>query len=277
MVSGDLSPSSTSKFCERLLGELPLHALFGLDLGDALFRQVGRDAHLAAILIDLLLDDGFDLAEVGRQVHVEGFRELGDLRFGGAHLQLGVVFLDLLAQLDQLFVRVLDLLQVVAVGRLVHLELLLVGGQLLFGLLQLERELRRRGAIAGLQVGLGLGLELLHVRPVGRTWRVTRSTSPRYCSRPAAAFLELLDRAVVLVSHLRDRIGLPEQIRDLVDLRHERRPELVKNHGVSFDDGSTRLLLDGFPFAGVGRLGEDLALVNAVERRCEARRRCPRR
>ena len=49
-----------------------------------------------------------------------------------------------------------------------HLELLLVGGELLLGLLQLERELRRRRPIAGLQVGLGFGLELLHVRPVRR-------------------------------------------------------------------------------------------------------------
>ena len=47
---------------------------------------------------------------------------------------------------------------------------------------------------------------------------------------PAAAFLELLDRLVVLVAHLGDRIGLPEQVGDLVDLRHERGPELVKNH-----------------------------------------------
>ena len=66
-----------------------------------------------------------------------------------------------------LLVGVLDLLQVVAVRRLVHLELLLVGRELGLRLLQLQRELRRRRAIAGLQVRLRLGLELLHVRPVG--------------------------------------------------------------------------------------------------------------
>ena len=57
---------------------------------------------------------------------------------------------------------------------------------------------------------------------------------------PAAAFLELLDRLVVLVAHLRDRVGFPEEVGDLVDLRHERRPELVKNHGVSFDHALRR-------------------------------------
>jgi hypothetical protein len=46
----------------------------------------------------------------------------------------------------------------------------------------------------------------------------------------ATPFLELLDRAVVLVSHLGDRIGFPEQVRDLVDLRDEGGPDLVKNH-----------------------------------------------
>ena len=58
---------------------------------------------------------------------------------------------------------------------------------------------------------------------------------PAILLQPGAPFLELLDGAVVLVPHLRDRIGLPEEVGDLVDLRHERGPELVKNHGVSFD------------------------------------------
>src|SRR5262249_1262834 len=52
------------------------------------------------------------------------------------------------------------------------------------------------------------------------------------------SLLELLHRAVVLVAHLRDRIGFPEQVGDLVDLRHEGRPELVENHGVSFEVGT---------------------------------------
>ena len=137
---------------------------------------------------------------------------------------------NLLAQLDQLFVGVLNLLQVVAVGRFVQLELLLVGGELLFGLLQLERELRGGGAIAGLEIRLGLGLELLDVGAVGLRLARDALDQPAVLLQPAAAFLELLDRAIVLVAHLRHRIGLPEQIGDLVDLRDEGRPELVKNH-----------------------------------------------
>ena len=207
---------------ERLFGEHALHPFFGLDLGDALFRQIRGDAHLAAVLIDLLLDDRFDLTEVRRQVDVEGLRELGDLRFGGAHLQLGVVLLDLLAHFDQLAVGMLNLLETVAVRGLVHLQLLLVGGELFLGFLQLERELRGGRPIAGLQIGLGLGLELLHVRSVGRHLAGHTLDEAAILLEPAAAFLELLDRLVVLVAHLRDRVGLPEDVGNLVDLSHER-------------------------------------------------------
>src|SRR5206468_12767493 len=51
--------------------------------------------------------------------------------------------------------------------------------------------------------------------------------------KPGAPFLQLLDGLVVFVAHLRNRIGLPEQIRNLVDLRDERRPEFVENHNNS--------------------------------------------
>ena len=202
--------------------------------------EVGGDAHLAAVLIDLLLDDAFDLAEVGRQVDVERFGELGDLRFGGAHLQLGVVLRDLLAQLDQLLVGVLDLLQAVAVGRLVHAGAAprwSASSPLAF--CSSSANFAAVVAIAGLQVGLGLRLELLHVRLVRRHLPRHALDQAAVLLEPAAPFLELLDRPVVLVAHLRDRIGLPEQVGDLVDLRHERRPELVKNHRGSFDATST--------------------------------------
>jgi hypothetical protein len=59
----------------------------------------------------------------------------------------------------------------------VHVQLLLVGGELGLRLLQLERELCRGGAIAGLEVGLGLGLELLEVRRVGGDLRPSFSCS----------------------------------------------------------------------------------------------------
>src|SRR5262249_3069208 len=73
------------------------------------------------------------------------------------------------------------------------------------------------------------------------------------------------DGAIVLVAQLRDRIGFPEQIRNLVQLREEGRPELVDDHGSSFWIRTTWLLLDRFPFAP-GRLGKNLALVHPVER-----------
>jgi hypothetical protein len=125
---------------------------------------------------------------------------------------------------------VLDLLEVVAVRRLVHGQLLLVASQLLFGLLELEGEFGCRGAIARLQVRLGLGLEFLYVRPVGRHLTGDALHQPAVLLEASSALLELLDRVVVFIAHLRDRIGLPEQIRDLVDLRDEGGPELVKNH-----------------------------------------------
>ncbi len=103
-----------------------------------------------------------------------------------------------------------------------------------FGLLQLERELCRGGAIAGLEVGLRLRFELLHVRLVGGDLPGDPLDEPAVLLEAGAPFLELLDGAVVLVSHLGHRIGLPEDVRDLVDLRHERGPELVENHGGSF-------------------------------------------
>src|SRR5262245_28389455 len=36
---------------QRLLGELALHALLGLDLRDTPLRQIGGDTHLAAVLV----------------------------------------------------------------------------------------------------------------------------------------------------------------------------------------------------------------------------------
>ena len=49
-----------------------------------------------------------------------------------------------------------------------------------------------------------------------------------------SSLFQLLDRPVVLVPQLGDRVGFPEDVRDLVDLRHEGCPELVKDHGGSF-------------------------------------------
>ena len=118
-------PSSTSSSLSASSASSPLHPLLGLDLGDALAATGRRRRAPCRGSVDLLLDDVLELTEVGRHVHVEALRELGDLGLGLAHLQLGVVLGDLLADLDQLLVRVLDLLEVVPVGRLVQRELLL--------------------------------------------------------------------------------------------------------------------------------------------------------
>ena len=105
-----------------------------------------------------------------------------------------------------------------------------MAGQLLFRFLQLERELGGGRAIAGFQIGLGLGLELLHVRAVRGDLTRDALDEPAILLQPGAPFLELLDGAVVLVPHLRHGIGLPEDVRDLVDLRDEGGPELVEDH-----------------------------------------------
>jgi len=91
-----------------------------------------------------------------------------------------------------------------------------------------------RGAVARPEVGLRLGLELLEVRPVGGNLPGDALDQAPVLFEPPAPFLQLLNGAVVLVAHLRDGVRLPEEVRHLVDLRHERRPELVENHGDSF-------------------------------------------
>ena len=120
-----------------------------------------------------------------------------------------------------------------------HLQLLIVGCQLRLGLLQFERELCRSRAVARFQVRLGFRLELLHVRAVRRDLASDALDEAAVLLQPGAPFLQLLDGAIVLVPHLRDRVRLPEQIRDLVDLSDEGRPELVKNH-VSPDSSMIR-------------------------------------
>ena len=48
-------------------------------------------------------------------------------------------------------------------------------------------------AVAGLQIRLGLGFELLHVRPVGRDLPGDALDQAAVLLEPDAAFLELLD------------------------------------------------------------------------------------
>ena len=207
-----------------------LHRLLALDVDEPLAGQVGGDADLGPVQADLVLDHLLDLAEVGGHVEVEVLGQLGHLGLGPAHLQLGVVLGDLLADLGQLAAGVLDLGEVVVVGLLVHLELGLVLGQVLLGLLQLQGELGRRLAVAGLQVGLDLGLQVGDVRLVGGHLPADALDQGPVLLQPLAALLELLDGQVVLVLHLGDRVGRPEEVGQLVDLGRERAPELAEDH-----------------------------------------------
>ena len=139
-------------------------------------------------------------------------------------------YLGILSRIcGQLAAGVLDLGEVVVVGLLVHLELALVLRQVLLGLLQLQGELGRRLAVAGLQVGLDLGLQAGDVRLVGGHLPADALDQGPVLLQPLAALLELLDRQVVLVLHLGDRVGGPEEVGELVDLRGQA-PELAEDH-----------------------------------------------
>ena len=111
-----------------------------------------------------------------------------------------------------------------------HLELGLVLGQLGLGLLQLQGELGRRLAVAGLQVGLDLAFQvgdvLLGVLHLPRHALDQRPV----LLQPLAALRELGDGRVVLVLHLGDRVGRPEEVGQLVHLCAKRGPEFSHDH-----------------------------------------------
>ena len=176
------------------------------------------------------MDDILDLAEVGGDVEVELRRQFGKLGFGAAHLQLGVVLLDLSLQLLELLHGMLDLRDVVAVGRLVELELGFVLRELLLRFLELEGELRRCLPLAGLEIGLHLGLELGDVGLVGLDLTIHPFDEGPVFLQAFAAVLHLVDRLVVFVLELGDRIGRPEEVGDLVHLGRKGLPELSEDH-----------------------------------------------
>src|SRR6185436_20049845 len=51
-----------------------------------------------------------------------------------------------------------------------------------------------------------------------------------------AALFELLDCGIMFILHLGDRVGLPEDVGDLVHLRAKRAPELSQNQGELLPD-----------------------------------------
>ncbi len=226
-----LEPHLDLELREHVLGHRLLHRLLRLDLLDPLAGEIGGDADLGAVEVDLVLDHLLELAEVGRDVEVEGLGELRELGLGAGHLEVGLVLLDLLADRGELLARVLDLLDVVAVGLLVQAELLLVLGELLLDLLQIDRELAGGVAVVGLEVGLDLGRELRPLLLVRLHLALHALDEAAVLLEPHAPLLELLDRLVVLVLHLRDRVLAPEVVRELVHLCANRPADLGEDHG----------------------------------------------
>ena len=72
-----------------------------------------------------------------------------------------------------------------------------------------------------------------------------------------AAFLKLGDGLIVFVLHLRDRVGGPEEVGQLVNLRPQRRPHFAENHAsehLSLKLGHERMA------TGIRRLARDLVI-----------------
>jgi hypothetical protein len=59
------------KLFQRLIGQYLIRRLLTLDIYNPFARQIGGDAHFGAIQTDLVLDDLFDLTEVGGDVEIE--------------------------------------------------------------------------------------------------------------------------------------------------------------------------------------------------------------
>ena len=113
-----------------------------------------------------------------------------------------------------------------------QLELLLVGGELAFAFCSSSANLAAASRSPGLQIRLGLASSFLTCARFA--WHLAGDPLDQAAIllEAVAPFLELLHGAVVFVLHLRDRIGLPEDVRDLVHLRAKRGPELSQNQAV---------------------------------------------
>ena len=96
--------------------------------------------------------------------------------------------------------------------------------------MQFQGELGGRLAVAGREIGLDLRLESADVLLVVRHLAADALDQGPILLQTLAALFHLGDRLIVLVLHLGDRIGRPEDVGDFVDLRHQRMPELPQNH-----------------------------------------------
>ena len=124
----------------------------------------------------------------------------------------------------------LDLEQIILVGLLVQDELGGVFVSLFACALEFEREPGGRFAIACLEIILDRGFE-----PIDMSFVAGHLAAHTLDKRPillqANSTLSELDHGVVVLSlHEGDRIGLPEEIRQLVDLRLQQVPQRVEDH-----------------------------------------------
>ena len=110
-------------------------------------------------------------------------------------------------------------------------ELLLVLGQVVLGPLEVEGELGGGLAVAGVQVGLDLGLERGDLLALVVHLPRDPLDQGAVLGQPFAALLDLLDRPVVFVLHLGDRVVAADRVGQLVELRRDGLPEFAEDHG----------------------------------------------
>src|SRR6266540_493169 len=149
-------------------------------------------------------------------------------RLGRLEAELHFVLLQHV--LGELLVGVLDFLEVVLVRLLVELELLLVLREVALRLLELQRELAGGLAIARLEVGFHLGLQLVDLGLAHGRLSHDALDQPAIELQAFAAFLELLDGAVVFEPHDGDGVALPQGVGDAVEERANYGDELLENH-----------------------------------------------
>ena len=107
----------------------------------------------------------------------------------------------------------------------------LVLGQVVLGPLQVEGELGGRLAVAGVEVGLDLGLERGDLLALAVDLPGDALDQGAVLGQALAAFLQLLDRPVVFVLHLGDRVVAANRVGQLVELRRDGVPEFAEDHG----------------------------------------------
>ena len=97
--------------------------------------------------------------------------------------------------------------------------------------LEVEGELGRGLAIPRAQVGLDLRLDRRDLLALAVHLPGHALHQGTVLGQAFSAFLELLDRSIVLVLHLGDRIIAAEPVAQLVELGREGLPDFSQNHG----------------------------------------------